>query len=88
MPDASRTRNLDRAERRFDVMEQPGADLVPACSNTQPGAIGEDARAAAGLAEGAARRGLRVGYKALAWGRHVSTWGQAWRIVQQVKNWL
>ena len=85
MPEAQRTRNLDRAERKFDVMQQLGTDLVLVCSNVQPGAVDDDARAAADLhamAERAARRGLRVGYEALAWGRHVNRWRHAWRIVQ------
>jgi 4-hydroxyphenylpyruvate dioxygenase len=89
MPDASRARNLDRAERKFDVMEQLGTDLVLVCSNTQPAAIGDDARAAADLAEmaeRAARRGLRVGYEPLAWGRHVKSWGQAWEIVRRAAH--
>ncbi len=56
------------------------------CSNTQPAAIDDDSRAAADLAEmaeRAARRGLRVGYEALSWGRHVKLWGHAWRIVSR-----
>ena len=84
-PDAARMRNLDRAERKFDVMQQLGTDLVLVCSNVQPSAIDDDARAAADLhamAERAGRRGLRVGYEALAWGRHVRRWAHAWRIVQ------
>lgn len=88
-PDALRARNLDRAERKFDVMEQLGTDLVLVCSNVQPSAIGDDARAAADLramAERAARRGLRVGFEALAWGRHISRWGHAWRIVQMADH--
>ncbi|MBV9117509.1 MAG: sugar phosphate isomerase/epimerase and 4-hydroxyphenylpyruvate domain-containing protein, partial [Acetobacteraceae bacterium] len=89
MPDASRARSLDRAERKFDVMEQLGTDLVLVCSNIQPAAIGDDARAAADLAEmaeRAARRGLRVGYEALAWGRHVKRWGHAWDIVRRAAH--
>ena len=89
MPDASRARSLDRAERKFDVMEQLGTDLVLVCSNIQPAAIGDDARAAADLAEmaeRAARRGLRVGYEALAWGRHVRRWGHAWDIVRRAAH--
>ena len=85
MPDPARARNLDRAERKFDVMQELGTDLVLVCSNTQPGALDDDSRAAADLremAERAARRGLRVGYEALSWGRHVRTWGHAWRLVQ------
>ena len=85
MPDPVRGRNLDRAERKFDVMQELGTDLVLVCSNTQPGALDDDARAAADLlemAERAGRRGLRVGYEALCWGRHVRTWSHAWRLVQ------
>lgn len=89
MPDAQRARNLDRAERKFDVMQALGTDLVLVCSNTQPGALDDDARAAADLAamaERAARRGLRVGYEALAWGRRVRRWAHAWKIVQAANH--
>ncbi len=89
MPEPARARNLDRAERKFDVMQALGAGLLLVCSNVQPGAIGDDARAAADLAEmaeRAGRRGLRVGYEALAWGRHVNRWEHAWRIVQQAAH--
>ena len=86
MPDAQRARNLDRAERKFDVMQALGTDLVLVCSNVQAAAIDDPARAAADLAEmaeRAAKGGLRVGYEALAWGRHVRRWSQAWDIVQR-----
>ncbi len=85
MPEPQRSRNLDRAERKFDVMQALGTDLLLVCSNLSPAAIGDDARAAADLAvmaDRAQRRGLRVGYEALAWGRHVNRWRHAWRIVQ------
>jgi 4-hydroxyphenylpyruvate dioxygenase len=84
MPEPQRRRNFDRAERKFDVMQALGTDLVLVCSNTLSAAINDDARAAADLAEMAARaaaRGLRVGYEALAWGRHVDRWRHAWTIV-------
>jgi 4-hydroxyphenylpyruvate dioxygenase len=86
MPEPQRARNMDRAERKFDVMQALGTDLVLVCSNVQEAAIDDDARAAADLAEmaeRAARRGLRVGYEALAWGRHVRRWGHAWKIVRE-----
>jgi 4-hydroxyphenylpyruvate dioxygenase len=89
MPDPISARNLDRAERKFDVMEALGTDLVLVCSNVQPHAIDDPARAAADLAEmaeRAQRRGLRVGYEALAWGRHVKRWRQAWDIVQRADH--
>jgi 4-hydroxyphenylpyruvate dioxygenase len=89
MPEPQRARNLDRAERKFDVMQALGTDLVLVCSNTLPAAMDDDARAAADLAEMAARagaRGLRVGYEALAWGRHVNRWRHAWKIVRQADH--
>ncbi|WP_354683605.1 TIM barrel protein [Cupriavidus necator] len=89
MPDALFARNMARAERKFDVMEQLGAEMVLVCSNVQDVAIDDPARAAADLrrmAESAARRGLRVGYEALAWGRHTRRWQQAWEIVQRADH--
>ncbi|MGH7191769.1 MAG: sugar phosphate isomerase/epimerase family protein, partial [Acetobacteraceae bacterium] len=86
MAEPQRSRNLDRGERKFDVMQALGADLILVCSSISPAAIDDDARAAADLAEmaeRAAKRGLRIGYEALAWGRHVQRWGHAWRIVQR-----
>jgi 4-hydroxyphenylpyruvate dioxygenase len=85
MPDPQRARNLDRAERKFDVMQQLGAELLLVCSNVSPASIDDDARAAADLAEMAERahkRGLRVGFEALAWGRNVNKWRHAWKIVE------
>src|SRR3984885_6831219 len=89
MPEPQRARNMDRAERKFDVMQALGTDLTLVCSNTQPATINDDSRAAADLAEmaeRAGRRGLRVGFEALSWGRHVNRWGHAWRIVQQAAH--
>lgn len=85
MPEPQRSRNLDRAERKFDTMQALGTDLVLVCSNVQPATIDDPARAAADLremAERAARRGLRICYEALAWGKHVNRWRQAWDILR------
>jgi 4-hydroxyphenylpyruvate dioxygenase len=89
MPEAQRARNMDRAERKFDVMQALGTDLTLVCSNTQAATIDDDHRAAADLremAERAARRGLRIGYEGLSWARHVRLWGHAWRIVQMADH--
>ncbi len=89
LPEPARSRNMARAERKFDLMEALGTDLVLVCSNTQAATIDDPARAAADLAEmaeRAARRGLRVGYEALAWGRHTRTWRQVWDIVQRADH--
>jgi len=89
MPEPQRTRNLDRAERKFDVMQALGTDLLLVCSNIHPATIDDDSRAAADFAEMAERaqqRGLRVGYEALAWGRHVNRWRHAWNIVEAANH--
>jgi 4-hydroxyphenylpyruvate dioxygenase len=78
-------RNLRRAEAKLDVMEQLGAATMLVCSNVSDAAIDDDALAAAqlrALGDRAAERGLRIAYEALAWGRHVSEYDHAWRIVE------
>ncbi len=82
-------RNLRRAEAKFDVMEELGANLVLVCSNVSSDAIDDDALAAAQLtvlADRAAERGVRVAYEALAWGRHVNEYDRAWRIVREADH--
>ncbi len=89
MPEPQFRRSLDRAERKFDLMQQMGAPLVLCCSNTSPATIDDPSLAAAQLhelAERAARRGLRVGFEALAWGRKTSLYGQAWDIVRRADH--
>ncbi|MGP4051386.1 bifunctional sugar phosphate isomerase/epimerase/4-hydroxyphenylpyruvate dioxygenase family protein [Streptomyces sp. 2A115] len=78
-------RNLRRAEHKFRLMERLGADTVLVCSSVSPLAVDDDALAAfhlRRLAELAQGFGIRVAYEALAWGRHVSTYDHAWRIVE------
>ncbi len=82
-------RNLDRAERKFDLMQALGAPMLLVCSNASPGAPTDDARISAQLyelAERAARRNLRIAYEALAWGRHVKRYRHAWSIVQHANH--
>jgi 4-hydroxyphenylpyruvate dioxygenase len=82
-------RNLDRAERKFDVMQGLGAPMMLVCSNTGTNVIDDDDLAAAQLrqlAERAALRQLKVGYEALSWGTNVRTFDHAWRIVQRADH--
>ncbi|MEU6674938.1 TIM barrel protein [Streptomyces sp. NPDC046925] len=82
-------RNLRRAERKFAVMERLGADLLLVCSSVAPDAVNDDELAAEQLrllADRAADHGIRIAYEALAWGRHVSTYDHAWRIVEQADH--
>ncbi|RUM20556.1 sugar phosphate isomerase/epimerase and 4-hydroxyphenylpyruvate domain-containing protein [Rhizobium vallis] len=86
MPASHRQRTFDRAERKFDVMQELGTDLVLVCSNVSPVSLGGIDRAAADfyeLGERAAKRGLRVGYEALAWGKHINDHRDAWEIVRR-----
>lgn len=82
-------RNLERAERKFDLMQELGTDLVLVCSNASADCVGDESILRDDLsllAEHAGRRGLRIGYEALAWGKHVSTWQQVWNLVRQVDH--
>jgi 4-hydroxyphenylpyruvate dioxygenase len=89
MPEPQRTRNFARVERKFDLMRELQTDLLLICSNISPAALGGIDRAAADfheLGERAASRGLRVGYEALAWGRHVNDYRDAWEIVRRADH--
>ncbi|WP_114951545.1 bifunctional sugar phosphate isomerase/epimerase/4-hydroxyphenylpyruvate dioxygenase family protein [Sphingosinicella terrae] len=85
MPEATRQHVFDRLERKFDLMEELGADFLLVCSNVSPHSLGDADRIAADLHEAgerAARRGFRIGYEALAWGRHVNDHRDAWAMVR------
>src|SRR3546814_28160 len=89
MPEPQRARTFDRAERKFDVMQELDTDLMLICSNVSPLALGGIDRAAEDfheLGERAAKRGLRVGYEALAWGRHINDHRDAWEIVRRTDH--
>lgn len=76
---------LRRAERKFELMDRLGTDLLLVCSNVSPEALDDDDLAAEQLhrlAERAAAHGIRIAYEALAWGRHVNRYLHAWRIVR------
>ncbi|MEO1985740.1 MAG: TIM barrel protein [Martelella sp.] len=86
LPEPLRSRAFDRARQKFDLMSELGTDLILICSSVHPAAMGGIDRAAddlAELAEIAAERGLRIGYEALAWGRHVNDHRDAWEIVRR-----
>lgn len=84
MPEPLRSRNFDRAERKFDLMEELGTRFLGMCSSVSEDSVDDKERAAAdlaALADRAATRGFRLGYEALAWGRHVRDWMQAYELV-------
>ncbi|MFM5893448.1 MAG: bifunctional sugar phosphate isomerase/epimerase/4-hydroxyphenylpyruvate dioxygenase family protein, partial [Novosphingobium sp.] len=89
LPEAQRTRAFDRLERKFDVMAELGTDLLLVCSSCSPQSEGDRGQNLADLHEAgerAARRGLRIGYEALAWGKHVNDHREAWGLVRDADH--
>jgi len=84
-----RTKAFDRAERKFDLMLELGTDLVLFCSSVHPQSLGGVDRAAEDFHELGARaaaRGIRVGYEALGWGKHINDHRDAWEIVRRADH--
>jgi 4-hydroxyphenylpyruvate dioxygenase len=89
MPEPQKGRTFARAERKFDLMGELGCDLMMICSNVAPDSQGGIDRAAADfheLGERAKKRGIRVGFEALAWGRHISDYRDAWEVVRRADH--
>lgn len=89
LPEPLRARAFRRARRKFALMNALGTDLMLICSSVHPQALGGIDRAAEDLAELgaiAAEYGVRVGYEALAWGRHVDDHRDAWEIVRRADH--
>ena len=89
LPEPYRSRAFDRAERKFDLMNSMDANLVLVCSNLSAHALGGIDRAAddlAELGEMAKARGIRIGFEALAWGRHINDHRDAWEVVRRADH--
>lgn len=89
MPEPLRGRTFERARRKFELMNELGAELMLICSNVSPQALGGIDRAAHDLrelGELAQKHGVRVGFEALAWGRHVNDYRDAWEIVRRADH--
>jgi 4-hydroxyphenylpyruvate dioxygenase len=89
MPEPLRGRTFERARRKFELMNELGAKLMLICSNVSPQSLGGIDRAAHDLNELgdlAAKHGVRVGFEALAWGRHVNDYRDAWEIVRRADH--
>jgi 4-hydroxyphenylpyruvate dioxygenase len=89
MPEPFRARAFDRARRKFELANRLGAPRMLICSNVSPHALGGVDRAASDLHELgdlADQFGIDVGFEALAWGRHVSDYRDAWEIVRRADH--
>ncbi|MGB0748341.1 MAG: bifunctional sugar phosphate isomerase/epimerase/4-hydroxyphenylpyruvate dioxygenase family protein [Magnetospiraceae bacterium] len=85
MPEPQRSRGLERAKRKFDLMNQLGTKNILVCSNVSIHALEGRERAAAdlhALGHLAASFDVQVGYEALAWGRYISDYRDAWEVVK------
>ena len=89
MPEPQRSKVFSRAERKFDLMQELGCDRLLVCSNVSPDSIRGIDRAAADfneLGDRAAKRDLRVGFEALAWGQHINDYRDAWKVVRRADH--
>jgi 4-hydroxyphenylpyruvate dioxygenase len=89
LPEPHRTRAFARAARKFDLMNQLGTDLMLVCSSVHAAAMGGIDRMAGDFAELgdlAKTHGIRVGFEALAWGRHVNDHRDAWEVVRRAEH--
>ena len=90
MPEPQRARAFDA--RRAQVRPDAGArlrspdGLLATSRRTALGGIDRAAADLRELGERAARRGLRVGFEALAWGRHINDYRDAWEVVRRADH--
>lgn len=89
MPAPLRQQNFYQARKKFELMHELGTSKLMICSNVSPHVIDDPARAAADLhelAELAQKEHFMIGYEALAWGRFVHDYDQAWDIVKRADH--
>lgn len=80
---------LDIAKQLLQVCRAVGAPLLLVCSSTSSHASGETAllaRHLAKLATLAVPLGVRIGYEALSWGRHINQYEQSWEVVEMAEH--
>ncbi|WP_243076542.1 TIM barrel protein [Microbacterium sp. SS28] len=79
---------LRRAERTLDLVEQLGASILVCCSSRSAEGLDDEELAVEqlrALAERAQRRGIRLAFEAVPWGR-VRTHEDAWHIVRRADH--
>jgi len=89
LPEPLRSRAFTRARRKFELMNEMGADLILFCSTVHPAALGGMERMAEdyhALGEMAQSFGIKVGFEALAWGRFIFDHRDAWEVVRRADH--
>ena len=80
---------LDIAKNMLQVCQAVGAPLLMVCSSTSSHASGDIAmisRQLAKLATLAVPLGVKVGFEALSWGRHINQYEQSWTAVEMADH--
>lgn len=89
MPEPFKSRNLERARHKFELMHRLGTKKLFICSNTSIHTINHLDKAAEDLfdiAELAKQHDFEIGYEALSWGRFVNTYHQSVEIVRRANH--
>ena len=89
LPEPLRSRAFTRAKRKFELMNEMGAELILFCSTVHPQAIGGIERMADDyheLGTIAQSFGVKIGFEALAWGRFVFDHRDAWEVVRRADH--
>ncbi|KEA62322.1 4-hydroxyphenylpyruvate dioxygenase [Marinobacterium lacunae] len=89
MPEPYRSQKLRYIQRKFELMHALGTNRFLMCSNVSPHASSDRNQCAADLheiAEMAAKEGLHVGYEALAWGRYIADYEDAWDLIKRADH--
>jgi len=89
MPEPYKSRSLERAKHKFELMHALGTKKLFICSNTSIHTINNLDKAAEDLydiAEMAKEHGFEIGYEALSWGRFVNTYHQSIEIVKRANH--
>ncbi|MFN3260609.1 MAG: bifunctional sugar phosphate isomerase/epimerase/4-hydroxyphenylpyruvate dioxygenase family protein [Pikeienuella sp.] len=89
LPEPLRARAFERARRKLVLGRRLGAPRMLVCSSVHAESLGGIDRAAAdlrALGEIAAEEGVEIGFEALAWGRHVSDYRDAWEVVRRADH--
>ncbi|HET7139558.1 MAG TPA: TIM barrel protein, partial [Arthrobacter sp.] len=83
------TANLRRADAKFKLMARLGMDTILVCSNVATASIDSDdlrVEQLGKLAALAGGHGVKVAYEALAWGKYVSDYEHAHKLVEAVDH--
>lgn len=89
LPPELRDKKYKMMERKIDLAHQLGTDRLMMCSSVHPLASPDRNQCAAdlhALAELAKREDMKLSYEALAWGRHIADYDDAWDIVKRVDH--